>query len=89
MVAEAHGRIAYGHGCRCAVCREANTEYSRRWRDRKRGLGLVPDCGENLQAPRDHVSSWGLVRVVAGVRAEIGLLPAAASRIIRRWSRRR
>lgn len=30
--------FGYAHGCRCAVCCEASTEYSRWWRARKRGL---------------------------------------------------
>jgi len=37
-----HGQGAYKRGCRCDVCRAANAEKNRRWRESRRGRDLHP-----------------------------------------------
>lgn len=43
-----HNRSAYLSGCRCSVCREANTAYIRQYRSTGRGRALT----RNAQARR-------------------------------------
>ncbi len=77
-MAEQHDRIGYAHGCRCAACCEANTEYSRWWRARKRGLEPAADLPESAVRAESPAAADG--PVVAAVKAELLRLPAAESR---------
>jgi hypothetical protein len=63
-----HGRSRYRHhGCRCAVCKEANRLYMRELRARKRGLTPVP-------ADVTPTVAEAAGRVVAAVEADLAAL---------------
>lgn len=52
-----HGtNISYRRGCRCALCRQANTEYVRRWRQ-KIGGSLPADSDKHGTV--NGYSNWG------------------------------
>jgi hypothetical protein len=73
-MAVSHGRSRYAKGCRCSVCKQAQRDYLRAYRGRKRALRPVPaspvEPAGVAPSAQDYVSG----PCVAAVHAELATL---------------
>jgi hypothetical protein len=72
-MAVSHGRSQYAKGCRCSVCKQAQRDYLRAYRGRKRALRPVL-APENCYQDGGNSVAEAAGAVVAAVRADLATL---------------